>query len=140
VASSSTRTIHSASKQIAVVMNRVTAMTHNNPLAQVPGAHVAFDVGEVPAIEVGPGCLRRDLPGLPGIRAWVVDMAPGSEWPHVDHHQAGEGFYVISGEVIEGGARYRAGTYVSFAPDSGHRPRTDSGVRLLGFNPLREVA
>jgi hypothetical protein len=80
-------------------MNRVTAMTHNNPLAQVPGAHVAFEVGEVPAIEVGPGCLRRDLPRLPGIRAWVVDMAPGSEWPHVDHHQAWEGYSVITAEV-----------------------------------------
>lgn len=115
-------------------------MTRNSQLAQGPGAHVAFQVGEVSAIEVGPGCLRRDLPGLPGIRVWVVDMAPGSEWPHVDHHQAGEGFYVISGEVIEGSARYRAGTYVSFVPDSEHRPRTESGVRLIGFNPLQEVA
>ena len=115
-------------------------MTRNNQLAQGRGTHVAFQVGEVSAIEVGPGCLRRDLPGLPGIRVWVVDMAPGSEWPHVDHHQAGEGFYVISGEVIEGSARYRAGTYVSFVPDSEHRPRTESGVRLIGFNPLQEVA
>lgn len=123
------------SKQIAVVMKKVMAMTMNNQLVQVPGAHMAFQVGEVPAIEIGPGCNRRDLPSNPGVRVWVVDMAPGSEWPHVDHHDdRGEEFYVVSGEVIEGDRRYPAGTYVSFAPDSCHRPRTETGVRLFGLN------
>ena len=104
--------------------------------------YVAVSIDAAAAVEVGPGCTRRDLPANPGVRAWVVDMAAGSEWPHVDHHPHGEAFYVASGEVIEDGARYGAGTYVSFQPGSSHRPRTETGVRLVGFNlvPVREDA
>lgn len=92
-------------------------------------------VDDVAVVEVGPGCARRDLPGNAGARVWIVDMTPGSVWPYVDHHeQTGEEYYVVSGEVIEGDARYPAGTYVSFAPNSQHRPRTESGVRLFGIN------
>ena len=94
----------------------------------------AVQIDAVPVIEIGDGCTRRDLPGNPGVRVWVVDMAPGAEWPYYDHHDTGESYYVISGEVIEGEARYGAGTYVTFAPDSRHRPRTDTGVRLIGLN------
>lgn len=94
----------------------------------------AVAVDRVPAIVVGPGCLRRDLPGVPGVRVWIVEMAPGAQWPHVDHHDTGESYYVIDGEVIEGEARHGAGTYVHFPPDSRHRPRTEAGVRLLGLN------
>jgi len=36
--------------------------------------------------------------------------------------------------VIEDGSRHRAGTWVHFAPGSSHRPRTETGVRLLGYN------
>jgi anti-sigma factor ChrR (cupin superfamily) len=98
-------------------------------------SHHAMRIDEAPAIEVGPGCSRRDLPSHPGVRVWVVDMAPCSEWPHVDQHDGnGEEFYVVSGEVIEGDRRYQAGTYVSFAPHSRHRPRTETGVRLFGLN------
>ncbi|UNK49275.1 cupin domain-containing protein [Lysobacter sp. S4-A87] len=94
----------------------------------------ALSIEAVPAIEVGPGCLRRDLPAGPGLRMWVVDMAPGAQWPVLDHHETGESYYVISGEVIEGETRHGAGTYVYFAPDSRHRPHTESGVRLIGVN------
>lgn len=98
-------------------------------------AHRAMRIDEVDAIRVGPGCTRRDLPGNPGVRAWIVDMEPGSQWPQVDRHgEGGEAYYVISGEVIEGERRYPAGTYVTFAPDSRHRPRTETGVRLFGIN------
>lgn len=102
--------------------------------AAVPGPHHAVHIESVVPVVVGDGCLRRDLPSNAGVRVWVVDMAPGSEWPQVDHHDTGEDFFVVSGEVIEGEARYGAGTYVSFAPDTRHRPRTESGVRLLGLN------
>lgn len=94
----------------------------------------ALDIDAVPAIHVGEGCLRRDLPAGPGVRFWVVEMAPGAQWPVVDHHETGESYYVISGEVIEGEARHGAGTYVYFAPDSRHRPHTQTGVRLIGMN------
>lgn len=94
----------------------------------------AMRIDDVAVIDIAPGCQRRDLPSNAGVRVWVVDMAPGSEWPYVDHHADGEEFYVASGEVIEGDARYSAGTYVTFAPGSSHRPRTETGVRLFGFN------
>jgi hypothetical protein len=93
------------------------------------------NVDEVEPIEVGPGCLRRDLPATNGVRVWVVDMAPGSRWPSVDvHDETGEEVYVVSGEVIEGDARFGPGTYLFFRPHSRHRPRTETGVRLFGFN------
>ena len=99
-------------------------------------AHEAIAVEAAPVTPVGAGSSRRALPSPPGLRVWVVDMAPGSEWPHVDHHDTGEGYYVVSGEVIEGDHRYPAGTCVSFAPGSRHQPRTERGARLFGFNPI----
>jgi hypothetical protein len=93
-------------------------------------------IDRVAAVEVGPGCRRRDLPGPGGMRVWVVDIAPGSQWPEVDTHGGGgEAFLVVSGEVIEGEQRFGAGSYVAFAPHSRHRPRSETGVRLFGFNP-----
>jgi anti-sigma factor ChrR (cupin superfamily) len=95
----------------------------------------AVSVDDAPAVEVGPGCSRRDLPATGGVRVWVVDMAPGSQWPWVDaHDEAGEEVYVVSGELIEGELRYGAGTYLFYGPGSSHRPRTETGVRLFGFN------
>lgn len=94
----------------------------------------AWAIDAVPALQVGEGCTRRDLPAGPGVRVWVVDMAPGAQWPVLDHHETGESYYVIAGEVIEGQARFGPGTYVYFAPDSRHRPHTETGVRLIGMN------
>ncbi|HVU30368.1 MAG TPA: cupin domain-containing protein [Sphingomicrobium sp.] len=90
---------------------------------------------DVEPVEIGPGCTRRDLPASAGIRAWIVDMEPGSQWPFEDVHGAtGEQLWVVSGEIIEGNRRYGAGTYLSYGPNSSHRPRTESGVRLFGIN------
>lgn len=95
----------------------------------------AIDIDTVPSVTVGPGCLRRDLPSRAGMRVWVVDMAPGAEWPHVDEHGAGgENVFVVSGEMIEGDRRLGPGTYLNFGPNSSHRPRTEKGVRLFGIN------
>lgn len=41
---------------------------------------------------------------------------------------------MLSGEVIEGERRHGAGSYVVFAPGSRHRPRSDTGARMLGIN------
>jgi anti-sigma factor ChrR (cupin superfamily) len=90
---------------------------------------------DVEPIEVGPGCTRRDFPAADGIRAWIVDMEPGAQWPYEDVHEAtGEQVWVVSGELIEGERRFGAGTYLGYGPNSRHQPRTESGVRLFGVN------
>lgn len=97
----------------------------------------AVDIDSVTAILVGPGCLRRDLPSRDGVRIWVVDMEPGSVWPHVDQHdEQGEDVYVVSGTMIDGEQSFGAGSYLKFGAHSRHRPRTETGVRLFGFNLL----
>jgi len=94
-------------------------------------------VETVSETRVGPGCTRRDLPANAGVRIWVVDIAPGAEWPRIDHHdEHGEEIFVVSGELIEGDRRYGPGQHLSYAPYSSHRPRSEIGVRLFGFNLL----
>jgi anti-sigma factor ChrR (cupin superfamily) len=96
---------------------------------------LATDVEHAAAIVIGPGCTRRDLPARAGVRIWVVDIAAGAQWPHVDQHDAmGEFVYVVSGELIEGDRRYGPGHHLAYAAHSRHQPRTDTGVRLYGFN------
>lgn len=95
----------------------------------------ATNIEQFPTVAVGPGCIRRDLPSPEGVRIWVVEMAPGAVWPHVDHHDAfGENVFVARGVVIEGDQHYGEGCYLNFAPDSQHRPRTEVGVQLFGLN------
>ncbi len=96
---------------------------------------IALCVDEVVPVEVGAGCSRRSLPSAGPVDVWVVDIEPGGQWPHVDYHdEMGEAVYVVSGELIEGTQRYGAGAYIVYGPESSHRPRTESGVRLFGFN------
>ena len=101
-----------------------------------------IDPDSVAPVHVGPGCIRRDLPTCGGLRAWIVEMEPGAQWPHVDQHGAfGEQVLVLSGEMIEGDRVCRAGSYVCFEPFSTHQPRTATGVKLFGVNVAdREVA
>ncbi|NVJ14017.1 cupin domain-containing protein [Myxococcus sp. AM010] len=97
-----------------------------------PWSSVRID--DVAPVVVGPGCLRRDLPSTRDVRVWVVDMAPGSQWPFVDVHDTGEEVLVVSGELIEGEQRLGPGSYLFFPPASRHQPRTETGVRLFGIN------
>lgn len=102
-----------------------------NPVVST-GSSVRID--DVEPVVVGPGCLRRDLPSTPDVRVWVVDIAPGCQWPSVDFHDTGEEVFVVSGEVIEGEQRFGPGSYLFFSPGSRHQSRTETGVRLFGIN------
>ncbi|MDH6705721.1 mannose-6-phosphate isomerase-like protein (cupin superfamily) [Kitasatospora sp. MAA19] len=95
-------------------------------------------VEEVAPVDVAPGIVRRRLPVTGYASGWLIDFAPGSEWPDVDVHATEERYYVLSGEVIEGNERHGAGSYVVFAPGSRHRPRTEGGARMLGITVLHD--
>ncbi|MFY1686696.1 cupin domain-containing protein [Plantactinospora sp. WMMB782] len=92
---------------------------------------VSVLVDDMDTTEVAPGIVRRALPG--GAR--VFDFLPGSVWPETDHHTSDENIYVASGELIDGGRRYPAGSYLHYRPGSSHRPGTESGARILVFGP-----
>ena len=96
----------------------------------------AIQVDEVEPVAVTDGIVRRRLQQTEYARAWLIDFAPGTEWPAVDEHATEERYYVLSGEVIEGTVRHPAGTYVVFAPGSTHRPRTETGARMLGITVM----
>lgn len=103
-------------------------MTSTNP------SPIAVHVDDVEPEEVAPGITRRRLTATPHLRGWLIDFAPGTTWPVVDHHATEERYYVLEGEVIDGDATYPAGTYVTFAAGSSHQPGTAGGARMLGLN------
>jgi hypothetical protein len=101
----------------------------------LPGQVLHVDVDAVPPVELGPGVHVRTLPGMPGIRTWVIDIAAGAQWPELDVHESyGEAYFVVRGEIIEGDRIHGPGSYVAFGPKTSHRPRTETGVRAFGFN------
>ncbi|MFG3643149.1 cupin domain-containing protein [Micromonospora sp. NPDC047762] len=93
-----------------------------------------LQVDEVEPVEVVPGIIRRRLPVTERARGWMYDFAPGTEWPEVDVHEGEERYYVVSGEFIDRGHRLGPGSYVVFAPGSTHRPRTETGARMIGIS------
>ncbi|NTX50730.1 cupin domain-containing protein [Myxococcus sp. CA039A] len=105
-----------------------------SPQSPVVSPWSSVRIDDIEPVIVGPGCLRRDLPSTRDVRVWVVDMAPGAQWPSVDVHDTGEEVFVVSGELIEGEQRLGPGTYLFFPPASHHQPRTETGVRLFGIN------
>jgi hypothetical protein len=94
----------------------------------------AVHVDSVEDVEVSHGIRRRSLVSTPFASGWLIDFDPGTEWPAVDHHETEERYLVVSGELIDNGERYPAGTYVVLAPGSSHRPRTEIGARIIGIN------
>ncbi|MFE2283176.1 cupin domain-containing protein [Streptomyces sp. NPDC059443] len=93
-------------------------------------------IDDIEPADVAPGIVRRRLPATEFAGGWLIDFAPGTEWPDIDVHENEERYFVLSGEVIEGEERHGPGTYVVFAPGSRHRPRTEEGARMLGVTVL----
>lgn len=91
-------------------------------------------IDDIDGTEVAPGIVRRGLPVTASARGWAYDFAPGAEWPEVDEHETEERYYVVSGEFIDRGHRLGPGSYVVFAPGSSHRPRTETGARMIGIS------
>ena len=105
-------------------------------MTQEPSDVQILHVDEVEPVEVVPGIIRRRLPATEWARGWMYDFAPGTEWPEVDVHECEERYYVVSGEFIDRGQHLGPGSYVVFAPGSTHRPRTETGARMIGISIL----
>jgi anti-sigma factor ChrR (cupin superfamily) len=76
--------------------------------------------------------LRTHRPGT-GVTL-LLRFAPGAAYP-AHRHPAGEEYYVLEGDLVDGGAAYGAGTYVSHPPGSIHRPTSRGGGVVLVFLP-----
>lgn len=113
-------------------MSDTTDTTNSTPLVTV------VNVDDLERKEVTPGITRRQLPITDYAGGWLIDFAPGTQWPAVDEHTTEERYYVLSGEVIEGDERHGPGTYVVFAPGSSHRPRTEIGAQMIGVSILSD--
>lgn len=108
----------------------MTDITQTGPLKSVT------QVDEVEPVEVVPGIERRRLTRTEYATGWVIDFAPGTQWPDVDIHEAEERYYILDGEIIEGDERHGQGAYVTFGRGSRHQPRTETGARMLGISIL----
>jgi hypothetical protein len=117
-------------------LGRVPPTGHDGGMTHEPDDMQVAQVDEVEAVEVVPGIVRRRLPATAWARGWMYDFAPGTEWPEVDVHEGEERYYVVSGEFLDRGRRLGPGSYVVFAPGSVHRPRTETGARMLGISIL----
>lgn len=76
-----------------------------NPANRPEPQRTAYVVEGLPTVVVCDGIKRRDFPSTLFARSWIIDFAPGSEWPAVDHHHTEERYYVLSGEIIDDNAR-----------------------------------
>ncbi|MFF1400830.1 cupin domain-containing protein [Streptomyces sp. NPDC058287] len=92
------------------------------------------EVDQVEPVEVAPGITCRRLAGTEWARGWLYDFAPGAQWPEIDVHEGEERYYVLAGEFLDCGRRLGPGSYVVFAPGSSHRPRSETGARMLGIS------
>jgi mannose-6-phosphate isomerase-like protein (cupin superfamily) len=92
------------------------------------------DTATVEGVTVADGIVRRSLLSTDHASGWLIEFAPGTQWPAVDHHDTEERYFVLSGEVIDGQETYPAGSYVVFPAGSHHQPRTEVGASMLGIN------
>lgn len=64
----------------------------------------------------------------------MLRFGPGTSYP-AHRHPAGEEYYVLEGELTDGGTSYGAGTYVWHPPGSVHAPRSGPGAVVLILLP-----
>ncbi|MFI6866877.1 cupin domain-containing protein [Nocardia sp. NPDC050406] len=108
---------------------------HAEILAQE--GYTAVAVAEAPVRELFPGIRVRPLwTGSSGASAHVLEMDPGSAWPHRDIHEPGpEEVYVVAGVFNDGARDYPAGTFLHAPAGSWHVPTTATGCTLFIFYP-----
>jgi quercetin dioxygenase-like cupin family protein len=64
----------------------------------------------------------------------MLRFEPGAAYP-AHRHPAGEEYYVLEGQLTDGGRSYGAGTYVFHEAGSVHAPRSGPGAVVLVFLP-----
>lgn len=99
----------------------------------------AVHIDDVEPFRVTDKITGRRLPKTDLVSGWIYDFEPGAEWPDTDHHTAEERYYVTSGEFVDNGVTYRAGTYVVLDAGSSHRPTSPRGGQMLGLSDARPV-
>lgn len=100
--------------------------------------YTSVSVQESPVRELFPGIRVRPLwKGPSGAHANVLEMDPGTSWPHRDVHEPGpEEVYVIAGTFNDGARDYPAGTFLHAPAGSWHVPATTTGCTLFVFYPV----
>ena len=108
----------------------------NPEIVRQPGYASSF-VGDAPVRELIPGIRLRPLwTGPTGAHADVLEMDPGTSWPHPDVHEPGpEEVYVVHGSFDDGARDYPAGTFLHAPAGSWHVPATTVGCTLFLFYP-----
>ncbi len=92
------------------------------------------DTSTLPVTEVAPGISRWSMPAGDALSVWLIEFAPGTRWPVVDHHDTIEEVFVIEGDFEDEGRRYGAGAFLHFEPGTSHQPSTETGGRMFGYN------
>lgn len=94
-------------------------------------------VADSPTRELFPGIRLRPLwAGPTGAHANVLEMDPGTSWPHRDVHDPGpEEVFVIMGVFHDGAREYPAGTFLHAPAGTWHIPATATGCTLFLFYP-----
>nr|WP_280435539.1 cupin domain-containing protein [Nocardia carnea] len=101
-----------------------------------PG-YTSSAVTDAPTRELFPGIRQRPLwSGPSGAHAQVLEMEPGTSWPHRDIHKPGpEEVYVVAGTFNDGARDYPPGTFLHAPAGSWHVPATATGCTLFVFYP-----
>lgn len=93
-------------------------------------------VADAPSRDLFPGIRLRPLWTSGVAKAFVLEMDPGSGWPHKDVHEPGpEEVFVLSGTFNDGVRDYPAGTFIHAPAGSWHVPQTTTGCTLFLFYP-----